>query len=159
MRLVSFIFLRLVGVVVGVALVATSVLSILHVVIRDTFDLELGNLHCQLCVVCLLIVGVHLELGCDRLVLVDANRLRNKESCLVPVSGWVLRPRVEDDLTICAREVRVEPKCIAVQNSCLSHLVIEAQMNSLQLLDGASFKVKLFAEAISAQTLFRVISV
>ena len=69
--------LGLLGVVVRVALIAAAVLSVFHIVVAAPFYLQLGYLHNQFGVVCLLIVSVHGELGVDHLVAIYAKGLRD----------------------------------------------------------------------------------
>ena len=64
------------SIIVSVGLVAPTVLSILHIVVAAALDLELWDLNNQLGVVGLLIVGIHVKLSKDYLVLVDAEGLR-----------------------------------------------------------------------------------
>ena len=57
-------------VVIGIGLVAASVLCILHVVGEFAFNVQLGDLYYQLCVVGLLLVSEHGQVGLNDLVLI-----------------------------------------------------------------------------------------
>jgi len=114
-----------VRVVVRIALVASSVLSILHVVLAYTFDAKLGNTHCQFRVKRLLVIRKHRQPCADCLVAIDAKRFSNEEPCLVPVSGWMFWSRVQNYFLIRSCKKSVEVHGIPVQDRCLSHRVRE----------------------------------
>ena len=81
--------MRLLGVIIDIGLITSTILSILHVINALSFNLQLWDVHSQLRVVGLLIVGIHFQLAIDRLVPIDTEGFWDKKSCLVPVSGWV----------------------------------------------------------------------
>ncbi len=69
------LLLGLLGVVVYIGLVTSTVLSILHVINALSLDLQLWNVNCQLRIVRLLIVRIHFQLTVDLLVSVDTKGL------------------------------------------------------------------------------------
>lgn len=146
-------------IIVSVALVATAVLGVLHVITNFALDLELGDCHGEDGVKCLLCVGLHIKLRIDHLTLVHSKRLRQQQSCLVPVRGRMLGTRVENAIVVVATEDGVEVYCIAVKDSCLVHFVLELKVHRLEVSQCAILKVKGFSEGFIRKIFAGIISV
>lgn len=147
------------SIVINIALIAAAILGILHVILTLAFDLELWNFHCQLSVVCLLVVSIHSEFGQDGLVAIDTEGFWYQKARLVPVRSRMLRPSVKNYCFVCTCEVCIKIECIAVQDSSLSHCVRELQVYCFKVCYCASLEIKLFAEGLRRKRFFRVISV
>ena len=95
-------------VVICITLVASSVLRIFHVVGEAALQVQLRDCHTNLRVICLLIICQHIQCAVDLLSSVDTQWFGEEQSCLVPVSGWVLRSSMEYMRSILAVEVGIE---------------------------------------------------
>ena len=75
------------------------------------------------------------------------------------MSGRVLGPRMQRHLEILPREVGVEVEGIAVQNCRLADDVTELEVHFLEILESASFEVKLLFKGLGGEALRRVVGV
>ena len=101
-------------VVVGIALIAATILGIFHIIVARALNLQFSDFDLQDCVVSLFVIGVHRQLSFNLLVTIHSERFWDEQSCLIPVSRGVLRSRMQNDLLVSPCEVCVEPDRVAV---------------------------------------------
>ena len=112
-------------VVICVALVATSVFCVFHVVSNLPLDLKLGDGYCQHSVKCLFSVCDHVKFSVNLLIFINTQRFRKEKSRLVPMRRWMFWACVEDTVMVMTAENCIKVDCVAVKNRCLVHLVLK----------------------------------